>query len=659
MTSDKAYSNPAYEPEGHDSIIDVERGLQRSQSKVTQQITYSWHNVNVFARPPTGCCGKKSKNAPTKHILKNGKSYRVSIVNVNHPKFHLDYLSGICRPGELLAIMGASGAGKTTLLNVLTGRGGDLLNVSGNLCVNGLTMKPSQLTSQSAYVQQDDLFVGTLTVKEQLIFQARLRMDRNIPHEKRMERVREVMQELSLTKCQNTLIGIPGRIKGISGGETKRLAFACEVLTNPSLMLCDEPTTGLDSFMAQTIVEAMRDMAQTGRTIISTIHQPSSEVFALFDRVLLMAEGRVAFLGLTTEALAFFERRVVNDFPRLIPKFLYKFIIFSGKTCPDNFNPADFFIMTLAVEPDREEESKSFIAKVCDDYDANEGKEVTRQVLANSAGGKKEDVFSDSKTHKSPYKASWTSQFSAVLVRSTLEILRDPTQLRIKIIQTIMIALLLGLIFLDQENDQAGAKNCISVLFLLLTNMTFQNTFGVVNLFATEVEIFTREHENGMYRSDVFFIAKNVAEIPMAVLQPVLFVGVIYYMVGLNPGADNFFICMGIIVLVANIGVSFGYLISCLARNLEMALAIAAPLIIPFMLFGGFFLNSDSVPVYFIWLQYISWFNYANEALNINQWDDFGSIGCEFGNNTSSLCPYQTGDDVLRDLNFESVSEYF
>ncbi|XP_018015632.1 protein white isoform X2 [Hyalella azteca] len=599
---------------GHDSIIDVERGLQRSQSKVTQQITYSWHNVNVFARPPTGCCGKKSKNAPTKHILKN--------------------VSGICRPGELLAIMGASGAGKTTLLNVLTGRGGDLLNVSGNLCVNGLTMKPSQLTSQSAYVQQDDLFVGTLTVKEQLIFQARLRMDRNIPHEKRMERVREVMQELSLTKCQNTLIGIPGRIKGISGGETKRLAFACEVLTNPSLMLCDEPTTGLDSFMAQTIVEAMRDMAQTGRTIISTIHQPSSEVFALFDRVLLMAEGRVAFLGLTTEALAFFER--------------------AGKTCPDNFNPADFFIMTLAVEPDREEESKSFIAKVCDDYDANEGKEVTRQVLANSAGGKKEDVFSDSKTHKSPYKASWTSQFSAVLVRSTLEILRDPTQLRIKIIQTIMIALLLGLIFLDQENDQAGAKNCISVLFLLLTNMTFQNTFGVVNLFATEVEIFTREHENGMYRSDVFFIAKNVAEIPMAVLQPVLFVGVIYYMVGLNPGADNFFICMGIIVLVANIGVSFGYLISCLARNLEMALAIAAPLIIPFMLFGGFFLNSDSVPVYFIWLQYISWFNYANEALNINQWDDFGSIGCEFGNNTSSLCPYQTGDDVLRDLNFES-----
>ncbi|KAF2346868.1 ABC transporter-like, partial [Trinorchestia longiramus] len=549
-------------------------------------------------------------------------------------------------PGELLAIMGASGAGKTTLLNVLTGRGGNLIDVTGTLCVNGNPIKPQQLTSRSAYVQQEDLFVGTLTVKEQLVFQARLRMDRYIPQERRMERVKEVMQELSLTKCQNTLIGIPGRIKGISGGETKRLAFACEVLTNPALMFCDEPTTGLDSFMAQTIVEAMRGMAQTGRTVISTIHQPSSQVFALFDRVLLMAEGRVAFLGLTTDALEFFER--------------------SGKICPDSFNPADFFIMTLAVHPEHEDESRTFIGKLCDSYEESEGQNLRKQVLDNNTGIKQEDSSMDRKASKSPYKASWGSQFSAVLVRSTLEIVRDPTQLNIKLIQTVMIALLLGLIFLDQENNQAGSKNLCSILFLLLTNMTFQNVFGVVNLFSTEVEIFTREHENGMYRSDVFFMAKNFAEVPMAILQPgvvifyrlllkvscerVLFVGVIYYMVGLNPAAEHFFICMGIVVLVANIGVSFGYMISCMARNLEMALAIAAPLIIPFMLFGGFFLNSDSVPIYFIWLQYISWFNYGNEALNINQWDDFGEIGCENANGT---CNYSTGDDVLKDLSYE------
>lgn len=123
-----------------------------------------------------------------------------------------------------------------------------------------------------------------------------------------MARVEEVISELGLIKCANTRIGVPGRIKGISGGEMKRLAFACEVLTNPPLMFCDEPTSGLDSFMAQAVVAVMKNMAERGKTIIATIHQPSSEVYAMFDRVLLMAEGRVAFLGDVDAAYEFFSR---------------------------------------------------------------------------------------------------------------------------------------------------------------------------------------------------------------------------------------------------------------------------------------------------------------------------------------------------------------
>jgi ATP-binding cassette, subfamily G (WHITE), eye pigment precursor transporter len=114
--------------------------------------------------------------------------------------------------------------------------------------------------------------------------------------------------QLALTKCENTLIGIPGRIKGISGGEMKRLSFASEVLTDPPLLLCDEPTSGLDSFMAQNVVQVLKNMALKGKTVICTIHQPSSEVFAMFDKVLLMADGRVAYLGTTYEACAFFSQ---------------------------------------------------------------------------------------------------------------------------------------------------------------------------------------------------------------------------------------------------------------------------------------------------------------------------------------------------------------
>ena len=95
-------------------------------------------------------------------------------------------------------------------------------------------------------------------MREHLIFQALLRMDREVAKAQRMERVEEVIQELGLSKCNDTQIGVPGKFKGISGGQMKRLAFASEVLTNPALLFCDEPTSGLDSVMAASVVEVMR-----------------------------------------------------------------------------------------------------------------------------------------------------------------------------------------------------------------------------------------------------------------------------------------------------------------------------------------------------------------------------------------------------------------
>ncbi len=179
---------------------------------------------------------------------------------------------------------------------------------SGSRYANGVLVTPNSLTAVSGYVQQDDLFIGTLTVKETLMFQAMVRMDAHIPQKQRMERVASVIEELGLARCQDTLIGIAGRIKGISGGESKLLAFACEVLTNPPLLFCDEPTSGLDSYMAQTVVMVLKNLAAMGKTIVCTIHQPNSQVFDLFDRVLLMAEGRLAFLGSTADTPTFFAK---------------------------------------------------------------------------------------------------------------------------------------------------------------------------------------------------------------------------------------------------------------------------------------------------------------------------------------------------------------
>ncbi|XP_076756289.1 protein white isoform X2 [Xylocopa sonorina] len=526
--------------------------------------------------------------------------------------------------------MGSSGAGKTTLLNALTFRSSRGVTVSGVMAANGRRLSSTMLTSRTAYVQQDDLFVGTLTVREHLVFQAMVRMDRGIPMDQRIDRVQQVINELALTKCKNTVIGQPGRIKGLSGGEMKRLSFASEVLTDPPLMFCDEPTSGLDSFMANQVVSVLKTLAARGKTVIATLHQPSSELFALFDRILLMAEGRVAFMGTTSQACTFFETL--------------------GAACPSNYNPADFFIQMLAVVPGQEISCRHAINTVCDAFQKSEhGMKIALE--AEAITDEYIDSLRDSKYSKtrSPYKASWCEQFRAVLWRSWLSVIKEPILIKVRLLQTVMVSLLIGVVYFNQKLDQDGVMNINGALFIFLTNMTFQNVFAVINVFCAELPIFLREHRNGMYRTDVYFLCKTLAEAPIFVAVPLLFTIIVYPMIGLYPGIDHFFVTAGIVALIANVSTSFGYLISCISNNLSMALSIGPPVIIPFLLFGGFFLNTASVPFYFEWFSYLSWFRYGNEALLINQWSEVETITCTRSNAT---CP-KTGRMVLQTFNFK------
>lgn len=158
-----------------------------------------------------------------------------------------------------------------------------------------------------------------------------------------------------------------------------------------------------------------------------------------------------------------------------------------------------------------------------------------------------------------------------------------------------------------------------------------------------------REHYNGMYRVDVYFLCKTLAEVPIFLAIPITFTSITYYAIGLNPGLNHFITAVIIISLVANVATSFGYLISCISSGVTMALSIGPPVIIPFLLFGGFLLNKRSIPVYFTWLSYFSWFKYGNEALLINQWSDIDHIDCTALNST---CP-KSGEIVLEMYGFE------
>eukprot|EP00092_Neocalanus_flemingeri_P039888 GFUD01043444.1.p1 GENE.GFUD01043444.1~~GFUD01043444.1.p1 ORF type:complete len:655 (-),score=143.96 GFUD01043444.1:27-1697(-) len=521
--------------------------------------------------------------------------------------------------------MGASGAGKSTLLNTLLFRNLSGLKATGVRLANNKEVTPNNLTAVSAYVQQDDLFIGTLTVKEHLTFQALVRMDSDIPYSQRMKRVDAVIQELGLSKCVDTIIGKPGQVKGISGGQMKRLAFASEVLTNPAIFFCDEPTSGLDSFMATSVVETLRTLAKQGRTVICTIHQPSSQIVQLFDKILLMAEGKTAYLGDVKMANGFFES--------------------CGFPCPINYNPADHYVQVLAVVPGEEEESRKKIGVVCETFNKSaDGLELEK--LSSIVPDKNEN--GSNKT--SPYKASWGAQFKALMWRSWLSVIKEPLIVRVRILQSVVIALILGTVYFGQELTSDGVMSINGAIFLFITNTTFSNMFAVINVICMELPIFLREHFNGMYRTDVYFLTKQLAELPLFLITPVIFVGIMYYMVGLNPLIERFLIALGILELLTQVVVSFGYLISCMASSVEMALAVGPTILIPLMLFGGLFLNNNTIPIYLEWMKYFSWFMYSNEALLINQWDGIDNIcpsnTAEVGNCT------MTGDMVLDGLAF-------
>ncbi|XP_013790096.2 protein white-like [Limulus polyphemus] len=399
-------------------------------------------------------------------------------------------------------------------------------------------------------------------------------------------------------------------------------------------MFCDEPTSGLDSFMAQSVISVLKDLATRGRTIICTIHQPSSEVYAMFDQILLMAEGRVGYMGSAASAFTFFES--------------------VGKQCPRNFNPADFFIHTLAVTPGREEECRREIHSICDEFVRSEfstSTQKTQHYIEEDVVSKEDDHYAN----HSMYKASWFTQVRAVGWRSFLSFSREPLLTNIRFAQTVFMAVLLGAIYWNQDLTQESVQNINGVLFLLLTNMTFQNMFGVINVFCEELPVFLREHWNGMYRTDVYFLCKTFTEAPLYVIAPVLFTSILYWMVGLYDNGKTFLICNGIVILISNTATSFGYLMSCISSTVEIALSIGPALLIPLMMFGGFFLNNSSTPVYFIWLKYVSWFYYGNEALSINQWRNIDHIAC---NQTQIGC-IPNGKAVLKQLNFDEDNFIF
>jgi len=268
----------------------------------------------------------------------------------------LTNITGSIKTGEALAIIGGSGAGKTTFLNFLSKKiETSNLIYSGRVTLNDFeiidsinkrknslnnpnitdqiskqkTYKDTDLETISAYVMQDDILEATMTPKEILLFSAKLKL--NLPNNQIEERVFNMISKLNLERCLNTPVG-NNLMRGVSGGERKRTSIGVELISDPKIIFLDEPTTGLDSYNAFEAVNLICNLAKKeGKIIIFTIHQPSSEIFSLLDKILILADGKNVYFGPSQNSINFFTNELKMDFPI-------------------NYNPFEFFIEKTNLE---------------------------------------------------------------------------------------------------------------------------------------------------------------------------------------------------------------------------------------------------------------------------------------------------------------------
>ncbi|CAH2108444.1 unnamed protein product [Euphydryas editha] len=266
------------------------------------------------------CTLRKNKKEIPQAFLPDTLHYTHSLHYTQRHKTILNELSGQFNAGELSIIVGQSGAGKSSLLDILSGY---TKPTSGRIYVNGRTRNVKTFRRRSCYVLQDDKVHDMLTVQESLKVAAELKLGNHVSGQQKQQRIEEIITSLGLSQTRNTRAG------NLSGGQKKRLAIGLELVSDPPIMFLDEPTSGLDCSISMQLIYLLHLLARQGRTMVISMHQPSTMLLHMVDRLYAIVAGRCAYMGSVSSLLPYL--REIN----LI--------------CPPYHNPVDFFPEQIPV----------------------------------------------------------------------------------------------------------------------------------------------------------------------------------------------------------------------------------------------------------------------------------------------------------------------
>uniref|UniRef100_A0A672L709 Broad substrate specificity ATP-binding cassette transporter ABCG2 n=1 Tax=Sinocyclocheilus grahami TaxID=75366 RepID=A0A672L709_SINGR len=539
----------------------------------------------------------------------------------------------------LNAILGPTGSGKSSFLDVLAARK-DPAGLSGEVLING-ALQPPNFKCLSGYVVQDDIVMGTLTVRENFSFSAALRLSSQISPREKEARVNHLISELGLNKVADAKVGTQ-LIRGISSGERKRTSIGMELIIDPSVLFLDEPTSGLDASTAHSVLLLLKRMAGQGRTVIMSIHQPRYSIYRLFDSLTLLANGKQVYHGPTQDALDYFSN--------------------IGYACEAHNNPADFFLDVINGSSAAESDSLFEVAAVS--QQCIEDQLVEKYKNCSYARGIKaeleritwaKDNNIRAKCHTVTYNSSFFHQLRWVLWRTFWNLMLNPQTSVAQLAVTTLMAAIVGAIFYGVKDDQSGIQNRFGVLFFITTNQCF-STLSAAELFITERKLFIHEYTSGYYRVSVYFLSKILSDIiTQRTIPTILFTCVVYFMIGLKPTAAAFFIFMLTVILVACAAASMTMAISADQSVVAVANIFMTISFIFMMIFSGLLVNLKSTMDWLSWLKYLSIPRYGLEALEINEF-----VGLKFCGNVSTVMSSPAADILMctgeQHLTFQGIN---
>ncbi|SPP79196.1 blast:ATP-binding cassette sub-family G member 1 [Drosophila guanche] len=588
---------------------------------------------------------------PAVDLAFHNLTYRVKEGNRSNAKTILKGVSGRLRSGELTAIMGPSGAGKSTLLNILSGY--KTSSIEGSVTMNGAERNLSAFRKLSAYIMQDNQLHGNLTVQEAMTVATNLKLSKKFTKPEKNSMIDDILLTLSLSEHRNTMT------RNLSGGQKKRLSIALELVSNPPIMFFDEPTSGLDSSTCFQCIHLLKMLAAGGRTVICTIHQPSARLFEMFDQLYTLADGQCVYQGSTKQLVPFLSTLNL-ECPSYHNPASYVIEVSCGEhgdhtrklvEAIDNGkrdirSSADYAglkarndlvkVQNLKAILDKNDASNVSGSKYEDNLTLNNGllngmvndivkntNASTAVVSTNEKGDAMIDVektdncttalLSEEITSPERYPTSQFHQFWVVLKRTLLFSYRDWTLMYLRLFAHLLVGFLIGALYYDIGNDGAKVLSNLGFLFFNMLFLMYTSMTITILSFPLEMPVLLKENFNRWYSLKSYYLAISVADLPFQAIFCVIYVSIVYYFTSQPWELFRFSMFLSACLLISFVAQSVGLVVGA-AMNVQNGVFLAPVMSVPFLLFSGFFVSFDAIPVYLRWITYLSYIRYGFEG---------------------------------------------